>query len=354
MGIPGFGRTKIQFNTFTFEKSAEEARRFSKCENIYHKGQDLAWDGKEILQMLLKEHGGIHLSESKKRALEQIFLGTMWGEFAAWRISLEIADGVEPMEAKMAATSQAFDEARHFYTMHDYLEAMGEVPDHRRIHRAVRALLDLPLDVKSLPLKLLGMQIFIEPMALTLFQFIRESRPEPVIAELMKYYERDEARHVGLGMQYFPVLAGRMNPLEVARMIFFQFELIALGTYELKVLEPHFEELDLDPYRIMFNAWSKQNIVLEDTVRALGLDPSRVSASLGSVTSAMRAYLFSPDGERRSTRAQLRDAWRALRSDTRREVYFDRNAISAHDQHEILTERGLVGAGEGDSGIWER
>ena len=46
----------------------------------------------------------------------------MWGELAAWRISAQLADRLEPLEMKMAATSQAHDEARHFYVMHDYLE----------------------------------------------------------------------------------------------------------------------------------------------------------------------------------------------------------------------------------------
>ncbi len=354
MGFAGFGPSKIQFNTFSFEKSADEAHRFTRCENIYHKGQDLAWDGKDVLKMLLKEHGGIHLSETKKKALEQVFLGTMWGEFAAWRISLEIADGLAPMEAKMAATSQAFDEARHFYTMHDYLTALGDVPDHRRMDRAVRALLDLPLDTENLALKLLGMQIFIEPMALTLFQFIRESRPEPVIAELMKYYERDEARHVGLGMQYFPVMAKRMNPFEALRTIMFQAELIAIGMYEMKVLEPHFEVLELDPYRMMENAWSKQNIVLQDTVRAFGLNPARVNRALSGILGAIQAYLFSPGARRRSQLRRIRDAWGALHADMQGELNYDPDSIAAHDRHDILTEKGMVSGASGGTGIWDR
>jgi hypothetical protein len=50
----------------------------------------------------------------------------MWGELAAWKISAQLADELEPLEAKLAATSQVHDEARHFYVMHDYLDALGE------------------------------------------------------------------------------------------------------------------------------------------------------------------------------------------------------------------------------------
>ena len=43
MGIAGFGRSKIAYDMFDLERSASEARRLSKCERIYHRGQDLAW-----------------------------------------------------------------------------------------------------------------------------------------------------------------------------------------------------------------------------------------------------------------------------------------------------------------------
>ena len=35
---------------------------------------------------------------------------------------------LEDDEARMAATSQAHDEARHYYVMRDYLNLLGEVP----------------------------------------------------------------------------------------------------------------------------------------------------------------------------------------------------------------------------------
>ena len=58
MSLAGFGPSQIRYDMFDLVKSAEEARRLDKCERIYHRGQDMAWDGREILPMLIKQHGG--------------------------------------------------------------------------------------------------------------------------------------------------------------------------------------------------------------------------------------------------------------------------------------------------------
>ena len=119
----------------------------------------------------------------------------MWGELAAWKISAQLADVLVPLEAKLAASSQVHDEARHFYVMHDYLEALGEKPP--VLDYWSKRVLTMTLDTKSLAKKLLGMQLTIETIALTIFQRVRELEVEPVLTELLPYYERDEARHVG-------------------------------------------------------------------------------------------------------------------------------------------------------------
>jgi hypothetical protein len=37
----------------------------------------------------------------------------MWGELAAWIVAVELAEHIDEPDAKMAVTSQVFDEARH-------------------------------------------------------------------------------------------------------------------------------------------------------------------------------------------------------------------------------------------------
>ena len=107
MALFGFGKTNIPYNMFELGHSADEAKRLIKCQRIYHRGQEIAWDGREILAMLKEKHGGISIPPEKAEPLKKIFSIILWGELAAWKISSQLADGLIPLEARMAATSQA-------------------------------------------------------------------------------------------------------------------------------------------------------------------------------------------------------------------------------------------------------
>src|SRR6185436_1410708 len=119
----------LPYTMFDLQRNAADARRFDRIENIYHRGQSLAWNGRDVFDAIVAKHGGVHVPVEKHAALRAVFGPIMWGELAAWKISAQLADRLEPLEAKMAATSQAHDEARHFYVMHDYLVlALGAAP----------------------------------------------------------------------------------------------------------------------------------------------------------------------------------------------------------------------------------
>jgi len=175
---------------------AEAQEKYKKLERLYHVGAQKAWDGKKVLADLLAKHGGIRLDPGKKRALAEIFSTILWGELAAWSISADLALQLEDTEAKMAATSQVFDEARHFYVMRDYLLALDcDVP---KLDGYTHTVLTELLETDKLVDKLLGMQLIVESVAVTLFRSVANAGVEPVLSELMPYFERDEARHVGL------------------------------------------------------------------------------------------------------------------------------------------------------------
>lgn len=230
---------------FDRERTHQEARRARKLENIYHAGQDKIWDGREVLGGLIAKHGGVRMGLAEKQALARVFSGLMWGELAAWKISLQLADRLEDFEAKLAATSQAHDEARHFYVLHDYLEALEiELPE---LDRATRFLLETVLGTEVLAEKLVGMQLFVETMAMTLFKMVRQLAPEPVITELLSYYERDEARHIGLGIQHAPDLLKGMSSAELARLAAFETRVLLASLVSLKRMEPSLRTLGVDP-----------------------------------------------------------------------------------------------------------
>ncbi|MBT8496308.1 MAG: ferritin-like domain-containing protein [Deltaproteobacteria bacterium] len=234
---------EIPTDMFDVAKIGEQARQAHKLASIYHKGQDLAWDGREVLAELIEKHGGITIPDDKRQALSRIYAIILWGELAAWRISAQLADSLIDLEAKMAATAQAHDEARHFYVMHDYLEQLGEVPT--TLEKPTRIVLDMVLGTPSLLQKLSGMQLMVETFALTIFQVTRRANVEPVLSELLRFFERDEARHVGLGVQYMPTLMKESSRLELLQSFVFQMRILGWTLKGLKNHERDFETLGI-------------------------------------------------------------------------------------------------------------
>jgi len=233
-----------------------EARRARRLESIYHVGQDRIWDGREVLAGLIAQHGKPELPDRERRALSRIFSIIMWGELAAWKISAQLTDQLVELEPKLAAASQVHDEARHFYVMHDYLTALGHTPPPMDFWS--RHLVEMTLQTKDLAKKLLGMQLTIETIALTLFQHVRELRVEPVLADLLPYYERDEARHVGLGTQVVPALMLKMSIPEKISLGLFQLELLASAVFSLKAMEADLLAIGVDPREILAIGFRKQ------------------------------------------------------------------------------------------------
>jgi hypothetical protein len=246
---------------FDVEREADSARRADKLSNIYHRGQDLAWSGRRVYAELLRQHGGIRLDAERRQALAAVLEVLMWGELAAWKIAAQLADVLVPLEAKLAATSQAHDEARHFYVMHDYLIELGHKP--RPLDRPTRLLLDTALRASDPCMKIHGMQLLIESMALTLFQALRESGVEPVLCGLLPYYEKDEARHVGLGLQFLPDEMRRLSRSRRLRLVAFQVELLLAAITELRQLEAPLGVLGLESRQVFLLGTAKIALAIE-------------------------------------------------------------------------------------------
>jgi hypothetical protein len=275
-------RHELPYDMFDVSYSDKEARRAKRMESIYHVGQERIWDGREVLKELIATHGKPVLGARERKALARIFSVIMWGELAAWKISAQLADVIEPLPGKLAASSQVHDEARHFYVMHDYLEALGERPP--PLDRWSRRVLAMTLETKSLPKKLLGMQLTIETIALTIFQRVRELEVEPVLTHLLPYYERDEARHVGLGIQMLPEMVAKMSFAERVDLALFQLDLAGSAVMNLKSLEPALLSIGVDPRSLLAIGFRKQSEIdamLRDEFPSWPEDPPEQRAFAG-------------------------------------------------------------------------
>jgi hypothetical protein len=302
---------------FDLERTHRELRSARKMENIYHKGQDKAWDGKKVLEELVERHGGIQLAPEKIAPLRRIFAVIFWGELAAWKVSAELALELEPLEAKMAAVSQAHDEARHFYVLHDYLELLGYTPG--ELPPSANRIIANILGANSLAKKIMGMQLMVEPIALTLFQLVRERKLEPVLCELLGLFERDEARHVALGVHFLPELLRRMNPVEVADFYAWQVRMFMIQLDGVKEMEEDFRALGFTPEQAIRTGQIKQLHAARLVMHQL--PPSiPIEEIVTRVIEFRLALDFAPDDTGRRERWQQALRALLLNSDRTREI----------------------------------
>ena len=201
----------------------------------------------------------------------------------------------------MAATSQAFDEARHFNTLRDYLlELGGEIP---RLDVYSAMLLRMLIDTRSLPHKLLGMQLLAETIAIDVFRTVAERRIDPVLSDLLPLFERDESRHVGLGVLYLPERLRRLSRLGVANLYAFQARILALTSMTLALLAPDFEALGIDNNQIARRGLKLQREAVEQMNETRGV--LTLSAPAEWITFQALDFLFPPKGGQRSTIAEV-------------------------------------------------
>jgi hypothetical protein len=228
---------------------------------IYHKGQEQSWDGRQVLDELVAKHGGaIRFPEDKRDDFARVASVLLWGELAAWSISADLALKLEDTPAKMAASSQVFDEARHFYVLREYLWRAG-VPVARLGGWSRRLLVEL-LETENLLYKVVGMQLLVESTAVVMFRKIAEAKLEPVLTDLLYYFERDEARHVGLGVLTLPAVLEGLSDREALALWWFQtkmqFEMIAGGL----TINPAFARLGIDVADMNLQGFRYHNEIL--------------------------------------------------------------------------------------------
>lgn len=220
------------------------ARSARTLERVYTTGQDRMWDGPEVLQRLVERHGGVTLEGPKAEAVHALLSSMLYGELAAWKVSAALASRLQGREARMAATAQAHDEARHYQVIADYLALLGGPPSPPP--RPALRVLERVVLTSCTARQLVGMQLLVEPVALTLFTVLRRSEACPVLSELLPYLEQDEARHVNVGANLLPQLIERMGPIRAARFWLYQMRLFQLEIAGLDQMAPHMATLGFE------------------------------------------------------------------------------------------------------------
>lgn len=246
--------------------------RTSTVARIYHKGHEQSWDGRAVLDELVAKHGGIHFPDDKKEAFGRVASVLLWGELAAWSISADLALKLEDTPAKMAASSQVFDEARHFYVLRDYMWRAG-IPIMKLGGWSRRLLVEL-LETENLMHKVVGMQLLVESTAVVLFRMIAEAKLEPVLSELLYYFERDEARHVGLGVLTLPEVLAGLSERDAWRLWWFQTRMNLEMTMGGITLRHAFDDLGIDQAEMNMQGFKYHREILR-RMRRDGAEPGK-------------------------------------------------------------------------------
>jgi hypothetical protein len=156
--------------------------------------------------------------ESQNWTLSQF----MHGEQGALICTAKITETVPWYDAKLYASTQVMDEARHVEVFQRYLDE--KLSGHYPINAHLRMLLDDIVQDARWDMTYLGMQIMVEGLALAAFGFMHQLTTEPLLKQLLRYVMSDEARHVAFGVLSLKEVYSQMSAAEIRERQEFAFE----------------------------------------------------------------------------------------------------------------------------------
>lgn len=205
------------------------------------------WEQKEWLEF------GV---QARKWSLSQF----LHGEQGALICTAKIVETVPWYDAKLYASTQVMDEARHVEVFARYLDEKLE--GGYQINAHLRALLDDIVTDSRWDMTYLGMQIMVEGLALAAFGFMHQLTTEPLLKQILRMVMSDEARHVAFGVISLQEVYAQMSDSEIKERQEFAYEasvrmrdrFLQQEVWERMGLKPR-EILPFlmgDPTRIMF------------------------------------------------------------------------------------------------------
>jgi hypothetical protein len=144
------------------------------------------------------------------------------GEQGALICTAKIVETVPWYDAKLYASTQVVDEARHVEVFGRYLnEKLG---GQYQVNAHLRMLLDDIVNDSRWDMTYLGMQVMVEGLALAAFGFLYQMTEEPLLKKILRYVMSDEARHVAFGVLSLKEVYDGMSDAEMKDRQEFAFE----------------------------------------------------------------------------------------------------------------------------------
>ena len=133
------------------------------------------------------------------------------GEQGALVVCGQLVNGIPELDAKLYAATQVVDEGRHVEVFERYVKRLHKIYP---VDPLLKAVLDEILATNLWELKLLGMQMIVEGLAIAAFNLMRKQTGDATLGQLLDYVLQDEGRHVNFG--YF-ALRRAIPDLEASR-----------------------------------------------------------------------------------------------------------------------------------------
>ena len=122
---------------------------------------------------------------------------------------------VPDMDAKLYASTQVIDEARHVEVFHRYIQRLDRVYP---IMHGLKALLNAVLQADLWQMKCVGMQVIAESIAMGGFKTMAKLTHDEVFRRVVELTAQDEARHVSYGLIYMKDEIPKMNERDRDRL----------------------------------------------------------------------------------------------------------------------------------------
>tara|TARA_B110000014_G_scaffold264187_2_gene263961 strand:- start:9201 stop:10280 length:1080 start_codon:yes stop_codon:yes gene_type:complete len=188
---------------------------------------EIFWDNYPPYASLRKEE---KLEFLRHRGASQ-FSQFLHGEQGALLVASQLVSCAPTYQAKLYAASQTFDEARHVEVFNRYITQRSKIM--YPVGLGLKSLLDKILKDERWDLKLIGMQIIIEGLALAAFNTARQVTPDPVLQDILYFVIRDEARHVTFGVNYLEEFIKTLTMKEKEERAMFAYEACVISKERL-------------------------------------------------------------------------------------------------------------------------
>ena len=118
------------------------------------------------------------------------------GEQGALVVCGQLVNSIPELDAKLYASTQVVDEGRHVEVFERDVKKLHTIYP---VDPLLKAVLDEILATNLWELKLLGMQMIVEGLAIAAFNVMRKQTADPTLASVLDYVLQDEGRHVNFG-----------------------------------------------------------------------------------------------------------------------------------------------------------